>query len=233
MLRARSGLAIGPDKLYLLEVRLAPILKAQRLRDLDALAARLRQPGAEPVTPAVVEAMTSNESFFFRDDKPFAHFRAHPLPGLLAARGGGAPLRIWSAANSSGHEAYSPAMIVAECGAAVGERRVEILGTDLSREQNLRAREGLYNLLSDLRPLGRFDIVFCRNVLIYFDRPTKQRALEAVARQMTPDGLLYLRGAETVLGVTDRFVALAGERGVYRQAAPGRLSAAALAAMAG
>ena len=75
-----------------------------------------------------------------------------------------------------------------------------------------------WNLLTDLRPLGRFDIVFCRNVLIYFDQPTKRRALEAIAGQMMPDGLLYLGGAETVLGITDRFVPIPGEHGVYRPA---------------
>jgi chemotaxis protein methyltransferase CheR len=72
-----------------------------------------------------------------------------------------------------------------------------------------------FNLLGDLRPLGRFDIVFCRNVLIYFDQPTKTRVLEAMAAQMCPDGMLYLGGAETVLGITPRFAPLQGERGVY------------------
>ncbi len=79
-----------------------------------------------------------------------------------------------------------------------------------------RVRFQEWNLLSDLSPLGHFDIVFCRNVLIYFDAPTKRRVLEAIARQMAPDGLLYLGGAETTLGVTERFVAVSGERGVYR-----------------
>src|SRR5208337_359960 len=122
------------------------------------------------------------------DDKPFAHFRTQALPRLHAARPPGTPLRIWSAAASSGQEAYSLAMI-----------------------------------LADLRPLGRFDIVFCRNVLIYFDQPTKARALEAIAALMPPDGLLYLGGAETVLGITSRLAPVAGARGVY-----GLASAAAL-----
>jgi chemotaxis protein methyltransferase CheR len=255
LLKSRSGLVIGPDKLYLLETRLASILKQEKLRDLAALAERLRTASAEPLIRQVVEAMTTNESFFFRDDKPFQHFRNQALPRLLGSRAAGVPLRIWSAASSSGQEAYSVAMILSECRATIGNRRVDILGTDLALEQIARARDGLYtqfevqrglpvqmlmryfrkeennwriseairamvqyrewNLLADLRPLGQFDVVFCRNVLIYFDQPTKAKVLEAVARQMPSDGLLYLGGAETVLGISSRFAPLATERGVY------------------
>jgi chemotaxis protein methyltransferase CheR len=255
LLKNRSGLVIGPDKLYLLETRLAPILKREQLRDLTVLAERLRAAGAEALIRQVVEAMTTNESFFFRDDKPFQHFRGQALPRLLASRPSGATLRVWSAASSSGQEAYSIAMIVSECRASLGDRRIEIIGTDLAHEQVVRAREGLYtqfevqrglpvqmlmrhfrkepngwriseairgmvqyrewNLLADLRQLGQFDVVFCRNVLIYFDQATKAKVLEAVARQMPADGLLYLGGAETVLGVTSRFAPLPAERGVY------------------
>jgi chemotaxis protein methyltransferase CheR len=255
LLKNRSGLVIGIDKTYLLETRLAAILKHEQLPSLAALAEKLRAPGNEPLIRQVVEAMTTNESFFFRDDKPFQHFRNQALPRLLAARSPGAPLRIWSAASSSGQEAYSLAMILTECRASIGDRRIEIIGTDLARDQVTRARDGLYtqfevqrglpvqllmryfrkedngwrisdtirnmvqyrewNLLADLRPLGLFDVVFCRNVLIYFDQPTKAKVLEAIAQQMPADGLLYLGGAETVLGITTRFAPLAAERGVY------------------
>jgi len=255
LLKSRSGLVIGPDKIYLLETRLAPILKREKLPDLVALAGRLRSPKSETLIRQVVEAMTTNESFFFRDDKPFQHFRNSALPRLLAARPPTAPLRVWSAASSSGQEAYSIAMITAECRASLGNRRVEIVGTDLAQEQVARAREGLYsqfevqrglpiqmlmryfrkeengwriseairgmvqyrewNLLSDLRPLGKFDVVFCRNVLIYFDQATKAQVLEAITQQIAADGVLYLGGAETVLGITSRFAPLPTERGVY------------------
>lgn len=261
-LRSGSGLAIGPDKIYLLETRLAPLIRREGLRDLDMLAERLRAPAAAPLLREVVEAMTTNESFFFRDDKPFAHVRAHALPRLHAARPAGAKLRLWSAAASTGQEAYSLAMIVAEQRAALAGRQVEIVGTDLAREPLARARAGTYtqfeiqrglpmqllvkyfrkgeaqwhlseairgmaefrewNLLGDLAPLGRFDIVFCRNVLIYFDQPTKTRVLEAIGRQLAPDGVLYLGGAETVLGLTDRFVPCGDERGVYELAPAAR-----------
>jgi chemotaxis protein methyltransferase CheR len=255
LLKARSGLIIGQDKIYLLETRLVTLLRREQLADLNALADVLARPGAEPLVREVVEAMTTNESFFFRDDKPFLHFRTQALPRLIAARPPGSGLRIWSAASSTGQEAYSLAMILAESKTLVAGRKIEIIGTDIARGPLTRAREGQYtqfevqrglpvqylmkyfkkedphwriapeiremaqfrefNLLGDLRALGRFDIVFCRNVLIYFDQATKTRVLEAMASQMTPDGMLYLGGAETVLGITGRFAPLAGERGVY------------------
>ena len=258
LLRSGSGLAIGPDKAYLLETRLAPLIKREGLTGLDALAMRLRSPAQSVLVREVVEAMTTNESFFFRDDRPFAHVRTQALPRLHATRPAGARLRIWSAAASTGQEAYSLAMLVAEGRATLGGREVEILGTDIAREPLARAREGLYtqfeiqrglpmqllvkyfrkdgnqwrladsirsmasfrecNLLGDLRMLGQFDVVFCRNVLIYFDQPTKTRVLEAIARQLAPDGLLYLGGAETVLGITDRFVPSGTDHGVYELA---------------
>jgi chemotaxis protein methyltransferase CheR len=255
LLKARSGLIIGQDKIYLLETRLMTLMRREKLADLNALAERLGRPGGEPLTREVVEAMTTNESFFFRDDKPFQHFRTQALPRMVAARSPGSTLRIWSAASSTGQEAYSLSMILAESKAVVGGRPIEIIGTDISRETLARAREGQYtqfevqrglpvqylmkyfkkeephwrispairqmaqfrefNLLGDLRSLGRFDIVFCRNVLIYFDQPTKTRVLEAISGLMPPDGMLYLGGAETVLGITSRFAPLPGERGVY------------------
>ena len=264
LLKMKSGLVIGRDKLYLLETRLAGIVKREKLPDMNALADRLRRPGSDALGRDVVEAMTTNESFFFRDDKPFLHFRTQALPRLVAARPPGSTLRVWSAAASSGQEAYSLAMIVAESVGLLGGRRVEIVGTDIARDQLARAREGSYtqfevqrglpvqmlmryfrkedanwrisdtirgmvqfrdfNLLSDLRALGRFDIVFCRNVLIYFDQPTKARVLDSIAGMMPPDGLLYLGGAETVLGITGRFAPMPHERGVYGISAPAALS---------
>lgn len=262
LLHAGSGLVIGQDKLYLLENRLGPVMKRHGLDDLDALAARIRLP--PPGSPGgkleqdVIEAMTTNESFFFRDEKPFTHFKNHVLPRLAATRPANAKLRIWSAAASTGQEAYSLAMILSENKAMLSHRTVEIVGTDIAREPLARATEGLYtqfevqrglpiqhlvryfkkvganwrvndairamaqfrvwNLLADLRALGQFDVVFCRNVLIYFDQPTKTRVLEAIAKQMPSDGILYLGGAETVLGITTAFAGQPGERGVYERA---------------
>ncbi len=255
MLKAKSGLIIGKDKIYLLETRLTSILKREKINDLNGLADRIRSAGSDILVRDVVEAMTTNESFFFRDDKPFVHFRTQALPRLVATRTPGSTIRIWSAASSSGQEAYSLAMIVAEARTQLGDHRIEIIGTDIARDQLKRARDGLYtqfevqrglpvqmlmryfkkeeanwrinevlrgmvqfrefNLLSDPRPLGRFDVVFCRNVLIYFDQPTKSRVMDAVATLFSPDGVLYLGGAETVMGITTKFAPLPAERGVY------------------
>jgi chemotaxis protein methyltransferase CheR len=256
-LKARSGLILGQDKDYLLESRLTPIARQEGCAVLEALVARLRAAPNGPLAAAVVEAMTTNESFFFRDGKPFEHFKT-ALPRLCAARSASAPLRIWSAACSTGQEAYSLAMLLTDARPILGSRPVEIVGTDLSLDVLARAKDGVYtqfevqrglpvthlvkhfrkdganwrisdalramvtwrsfNLLDDMATLGRFDVVFCRNVLIYFDQPTKGRVLDSIARLMPADGLLYLGGAETVLGITQKFEPLAGERGAYAPA---------------
>jgi chemotaxis protein methyltransferase CheR len=258
-LKAQSGLVLGPDKEYLLDSRLSPIARHEGCAGLDPLVAKLRAAPAGPLAATVIEAMTTNESFFFRDSKPFEHFRAM-LPALCAARQRRVGLRIWSAACSTGQEAYSLAMILSEAKAVLNGREVEIVGTDLSLDVLTRAREGLYtqfevqrglpvaqlvkhfrkdgaywrisddlramvswrrfNLLDPPAPLGRFDVVFCRNVLIYFDQPTKARVLDRIAGLMPPDGLLYLGAAETVLGITEKFEPLAGQRGAYALATP-------------
>ncbi len=255
LLKTRSGLVIGRDKDYLLNARLTPIAQTEKLADLDALATRLRQPGAEAIAARVVEAMTTNESLFFRDGRPFEHLRLQAFPKLCAARPPGGTIRVWSAASSSGQEAYSIAMMLADNPALAQGRRIEIIGTDIARDQLSRAREGIYtqfevqrglpvqmlvkyfqrvgqnwllsekirnmvqfrewNLLADLSGLGRFDIVFCRNVLIYFDYQTKSRTLAAIRKIMPDDGVLYLGAAETVVGVSDRFAPETGGRGVY------------------
>jgi chemotaxis protein methyltransferase CheR len=257
LVKARSGIVLTAEKGYMLDTRLGPMLRREGLAGLDALALRLRSARDERLAVEVVEALTTNESSFFRDGKPFDHLR-RLLPKLAAARAPGQAFRIWSAACSSGQEAYSVAMVVAELGAALGGRRVEILGTDLSREMLDRARDGAFtqfevqrglpvqmlvkyfrqdgarwcvkpelramtrwqpfNLLEDARGLGRFDVIFCRNVLIYFDAPTKSRVLGMLAGMVAPDGVVYLGGAETVLGLTERLAPAAGERGVYERA---------------
>ncbi len=250
---ARSGLTLGPEKLYLLETRLAPILRQEGLPDLWALAKRIGR--NEALSRAVVEAMTTNESLFFRDISPFHHLRDEAFPRLHRVRPAGQKLRIWSAAAANGQEAYSIGITAWEMPRLLEERGIEILGTDIATGPLERARSGLYtpfevqrgltgvqlaryftrendhwraaaflramtkfrewNLLTPLTPLGTFDIVFCRNVLIYFDPPTKARVLAAIRRQMAPDGLLYLGAAETTIGVAPDLIRAAPGCGVY------------------
>ena len=254
LLKERSGLVLTRDKAYLLESRLMPLARKRGLKGLDELLDLLKRRDVT-VEKAVVEAMTTNESFFFRDNKPFDQFKSIVLPNLLKARASKKSFRIWSAACSSGQEPYSLAMILKEEGAKLSGWRTEIVGTDLSDDILAKARAGTYsqfevqrgmpmtllvkyfkkqdenwaidaaiksmvqyktwNLLQDLKGLGTFDVVFCRNVLIYFDQPTKSKVLQAISQIMADDGVLYLGGAETVLGVSDAFKPVPGQRGVY------------------
>jgi chemotaxis protein methyltransferase CheR len=255
LLKQRSGLVLTRDKAYLLESRLMPVARKWNMKGLEELAITVRTRKDEALLRDITEAMTTNESSFFRDQKPFDQFRQLVLPRLMAARAAKRSIRIWSAACSSGQEAYSLAMILNDEAAKLAGWRVEIVGTDISAEMVERSKAGVYtqfevqrglpitmlvkhfkqngdkwqispqlrqmasfrewNLLGDLSALGQFDIVFCRNVLIYFDGPTKGKVLEGIARQMPQDGVLYLGGAETVLGITDRFKPVDGQRGLY------------------
>jgi chemotaxis protein methyltransferase CheR len=251
----RTGLVLGSDKTYLIESRLTPVTRKHKLAGLEALATALRQNRDATLLRDFTDALMTNESFFFRDGKPFEQFRQVVLPRLMASRAQQKHCRIWSAACSTGQEPYTLAMILKEEAAKLSGWRFEIVGTDISLEALTRARDGIYtqfevqrglpiqllvkyfkqdgdkwqvspeiramvqyrefNLLEDLGSLGRFDVVFCRNVLIYFDQVAKSKILERISRALPPDGLLYLGGAETVLGVSDRFEPLAGHRGIY------------------
>ncbi|MBC8339385.1 MAG: protein-glutamate O-methyltransferase CheR [Rhodospirillales bacterium] len=255
LLKKRSGLVLTPDKSYLLESRLMPVARKHGMKGLEELIQAVRGASEGPLLVDVTEAMTTNESFFFRDTKPFDMFRDHILPPLLESRGTRKAFRIFCAAASSGQEPYSLAMILKELGAKLDGWRIDIIGTDISTEILNKAKAGRYsqfevqrglpiqllmkyfdkddeqwqlkqevrdmvtykeyNLLGDLTPLGKFDVVFCRNVLIYFDRETKGQVLDSIANLMPEDGTLFLGGAETVLGISERFKPVPEQRGVY------------------
>lgn len=268
LLKEQSGLVLTEDKAYLVESRLMPVARKHNFVGLDSLIAALRKAnGQGALADEVTDAMTTNESFFFRDIKPFEQFRQMVLPSLIQARSPSSTIRIWSAACSSGQEPYSLAMIVREEGAKLMGRKVKILATDISAQMLKKAEAGLFsqfevqrglpvqlmlkyftqvgqqwridpslaemiefryfNLLDDPSPLGTFDVIFCRNVLIYFDRDTKRQVLERLSRLMPDDGFLYLGGAETVLGISDRFRPIPGVRGVYTPVGEAASSAAA------
>jgi chemotaxis protein methyltransferase CheR len=217
--------------------------------------------GADALTAEVVEAMTTNETFFFRDKIPFDHLKEAVLPALAQARAARRALRIWCAASSTGQEPYSIAMCLKEAGPMLAGWRTEIVATDLSLGVLEKSKAGVFsqfevqrglpiqmlvkyftqngemwqlnaeirgmvqhrqlNLLQDFSHLGVFDVVFCRNVLIYFDQATKINIFERIARMLEPDGVLALGAAETVVGITNAFKPYPERRGLYRpNAAP-------------
>lgn len=265
MLKERSGLDLSRDKVYLLESRLGPLAKKEQLASIDQLVLALRRPGSEPLRAAATEAMTINESLFFRDKTPFQHFEQVMVPHLLKARAGKRSIRIWCAAASTGQEPYSLAIQTKEMSDKLGSWQVDIMATDICGEVLEKAKAGLYsqfevqrglpiqmlvkyfkqintmwqidaglralinfrefNLLDSYRALGQLDIVFCRNVLIYFDQPTKRDVLGRIAAQLAPDGFLLLGAAETVLGTSDEFVPVPGKRGLYMRKGAAQLAA--------
>jgi chemotaxis protein methyltransferase CheR len=255
LLKERSGLVLAADKQYLVESRLMPVAHRAGIGSLAELVAKLKGMKNEPLVTEVAEAMTTNESFFFRDKLPFEHFRDTIMPALLAARPSHRRIRIWCAAAATGQEPYSLAMTLREMGPQVAERPVEIVATEFSTQVLEKAKSGIFsqfevqrglpiqllikyfdqvgdtwqinpdvramvqfrafNLLHDFTHLGSFDVVFCRNVLIYFDHETKTRVLDRIARIMEHDGYLALGAAETVVGLSNSFKPLPDRRGVY------------------
>jgi chemotaxis protein methyltransferase CheR len=255
LLKDQSGLDLSVDKQYLIESRLLPLSRKAGLSDISELVQKLKG-GSASLIAQVVEAMTTNETFFFRDKVPFDHFRDTIMPEILQARASRKSIRIWCAAGSTGQEPYSLAMCLKEISAALAGWRIEILATDLSQEVLEKSRAGIYsqfevqrglpiqmlvkyfrqtgdvwqinadiramvqhrqlNLLHDFSQLAAFDVIFCRNVLIYFDQNTKINVCNRLAKASEPDGFLVLGAAETVVGLTDVYRAHPDRRGLYR-----------------
>lgn len=256
-LKEKSGLVLSDDKQYLIESRLMPIARKAGLSGIAELIGKLRGIGDRTLQTAVVEAMTTNESFFFRDKTPFEHFVDTIVPHLVQTRQRGR-VRIWCAAASTGQEPYSLAMCLKENAAKLGGLSFEIIGTDISHEVLEKAKAGYYtqfevqrglpvqmllkyfkqhgemwqiapeirsmvtyrpfNLLDSFTSMGKFDVIFCRNVLIYFDQATKTDIMNRLAKQMPDDGYLLLGAAETVVGLTTSFQSVPGKRGLYANA---------------
>jgi chemotaxis protein methyltransferase CheR len=255
LLKDRSGLDLSADKQYLIESRLLPLSRKCGVAGIGELVQKMKD-GSASIISQVVEAMTTNETFFFRDKVPFDHFRDLIMSELLKARAGRKSIRIWCAAGSTGQEPYSLAMCLKEMSAATAGFRIEIIATDLSQEVLEKSRAGIYsqfevqrglpiqllvkyfrqtgefwqisadiramvqhrqlNLLHDLSGLGVFDVIFCRNVLIYFDQDTKINVFNRLAKAVEADGFLVLGAAETVVGLTDTFKPHPDKRGLYR-----------------
>lgn len=245
LVHSRSAIVLDASKTYLIESRLVPVARQRGLQDLGELVAQLRREPRGPLQDVVVDAMTTNETSFFRDPNLWNGLRDHVLPEIIAARRSSRSLNLWSAACSSGQEPYSLAMMLLDRFPEVHDWNVRILATDLSAEMMGRAAAGRYSQLevnrglpapslvkhfkrdgatwqiSDrIRQMVEFrmvnliepwpfipaiDVLLCRNVLIYFDLPTKQRILARCSEVLRPDGFLILGGSETTLNVDDRY----------------------------
>ena len=240
-LRRNSGLVVEQSKRYLVESRILPIVRREKLAGLDELVRLLARGQSPQLAKDVIQAMTINETYFFRDKMPFDNFRNIVLPTLIKARSAERKLRIWSAACSTGQEPYSLVMLLEDAAATLSGWTIEIVATDLSEAVLEKARKGTYsqfevqrglpttyllryfnqigdswqlnealrsrvtfrslNLLSDFSMLGRFDVIFCRNVLIYFDTSRKEDVLRRMSRILHPDGFLLLGASESLIGL--------------------------------
>ena len=255
LLHKRAGIVLTTDKMYLLESRLAPLARKEGLPSIDDLIQVVRSRRDERLITQVVDVMTTNETFFYRDKTPFNHLKEAILPILGQARRGGR-IRIWCAACSTGQEPYSIAMMLDQMPQLTGGVPVEIIASDISDRCLDRARQGLFtqfevqrglpiqtlmqyftqqddhwrisermrqqvsfrklNLIDPSYAHGKFDVIFCRNVLIYFDAPTKSDVFERLSQAMNPGGFLVLGAAESIVGVTQAFESAQDRRGVFK-----------------
>lgn len=246
-LKRASGLMLDNDKRYLVESRIAPVMRRAGLSELGQLVRLLEQGKMPDLAQEVVQAMTINETYFFRDKLPFDTFRAAILPKLIEARKAKKMLRIWCAASSTGQECYSLSMILDEFKAKLPGWKLEILATDLSQAALKKAKEARYskfevqrgltpaqitqyftqqgdkwqlqeairtrvnfkhfNLLDSYANFGIFDVIFCRNVCIYFDSIRKTDILNRMSRILAPDGVFAMGASESVIGLSTKFAA--------------------------
>ena len=252
-----AGIVLEPGKEYLAEARLTPLARTLGFADLSELLARARTPGQSALVAKIVEAMTTNETSFFRDVLPFEVLRTTIIPALIEARRTQKRLSIWYCASSTGQEPYSVSMLLREHFPELRGWDVRQFATDISPQVLARARAGRYNslevnrglpvnyllkyfskvdndwqlndeilrmvrfeelnLVNVLPPMGPYDIVFLRNVMIYFDVPIKKQILSGVRRMLRPDGYLFLGAAETTLKLDDAFAREVNDRsGCYR-----------------
>lgn len=268
LVHRRAAIVVEAGKEYLVESRLGPVARQAGFASIDDLARKLREGERGPLLTQVIEAMTTNETSFYRDVHPFESLRTKLLPDIVKARGSSRTVRIWCGAASTGQEPYTVAMTIREHFPELATWNVQIVATDLNSAVLARARAGLFkplevnrglpapmlvkyferegadwrikapirqmvsfqelNLLDAQWPVaGGQDIVFLRNVLIYFDVPTKRQILGRVRKILRPDGYLLLGGAETTVNVDDEYQSLRVGQGVCYQpkaaALPGAL----------
>lgn len=255
LVRRRSGIVLEDSKDYLVDCRLSPIARDEGVDGIDELVAKLKREQDSELAQRVTEAMTTNETLFFRDMHPFEALKSRFVPELVQARAASRSLRIWSAAAATGQEPYSIAMTLLESFPELAGWDVRILATDLNTAVLDRAREARYralevnrglppayldkyftrrggewelsarvrnmvefrqlNLVEPWADVGACDLIFMRNVLIYFDANTKRSILTRLRHVLMPDGFLVLGGAETPASVDDAYVQVRVGTGVY------------------
>ena len=257
-LQEKSGIVLADGKQYLVSSRLSPLLSRFHCDSVDTLVTRCMDETNRSLTEEVIDAMTTNETLWFRDTYPYLALQNVIVPDLVM-RGTDREVRIWSAACSSGQEPFSIAITILEMMGRmvhVDPSLVKIIGTDLSAEMLQRCREGLYdahalsrgltaerrakffkpthnpnlmridprvsrmvefrplNLLGSYALMGRFDVIFCRNVLIYFNNDVKRQILKKFLYCLNPGGYLILGATETVAGIDDIFEMIRGHSGI-------------------
>jgi chemotaxis protein methyltransferase CheR len=253
----KSGIVLDSSKEYLVEARVGGMAKSEGLGSISALLAQVRGPNGAAVERGIVDAMTTNETSFYRDLSPFDAVRKAVLPEIIARRAAERRLAIWCAASSTGQEPYSLAMLMRESFPQLAGWNITFIASDLSRDVLERARAGRFSQLEvnrglpatllvkyfkkcgldweispDIRKMVDFrevnlletwpampllDIVFIRNVLIYFGSETKTKILGRIRGMMHPAGYLFLGGAETTMNLDDRFERVPVEKtGCYR-----------------
>jgi len=240
---SQVGIVLENNKNYLFESRLVPIVKQFSLGSINALCDHIHAKRDPEIGQQVVEAMTTNETYFFRDPAQYEAIRTVFLPRLKEDRQAARKMRFWSAAASTGQEAYSLAMLLIEDG--LKDWDIRILGTDFSSKVVERAESGNYqqievnrglpaalllkhfhrsslnwqlsetvkrmvnfetiDLRKSMRTLGPFDLVFCRNVMIYFDNETKRNIMKELHSTLFRGGWLLLGGAESAFGLDEWF----------------------------
>jgi chemotaxis protein methyltransferase CheR len=260
MMRDHCAIVLNENNAYLVESRLGPLLYSEGVRDIDELAFRLRDDRFGPLRRKVLDAMTTNETWFFRNLYPFDALRTVILPQIMARAATEQTLSIWSAACSSGQEIYSVAMLIRENFPCMLNWKLDLLGTDISETILDRARAGVYtqlevnrglpavllaryfqqigrdwqlkkdiremggfhhlNLSLPLPPLGQFDVIFLRNVLIYFPLDVRRQVLTRMRQLLRPGGVLFLGAAETTLNLDDSYVRIPFQKAYYYQPQP-------------
>jgi chemotaxis protein methyltransferase CheR len=255
LVRREAAIVLAPGKEYLVEARLIPVARAVGSPSVGDFLADLQRRPNPLHQRKIIDALTTNETSWFRDREPFLALTDVVLPELVKSRATQRKVRFWSAASSSGQEAYSLAITLQE--QLPPGWQYEIMGSDISTEMVARAEAGQYsqvevnrglpasqlvqyferagahwriapvlrrnvsfklmNLTAPLPPMPQFDVIFLRNVLIYFDVATKKAVLKNVARLLRPDGWLFLGAAETTIGIDDNYERVAaGRTSAYR-----------------